>query len=847
MGSTPGGFLTGMWGVVGPRIEEKYAQKMRLQGEEKSAQIASYNEAMRNASIELWDKKRQGTLTPEETARLTGIVSYSDSQIQKTIGKDQELAPMYQKFSGVVKKILSHPTKKNGQLPGPQTQGPQAQATPQPGGYNLPGLGGGVGMKIAPPQAAPTPEQAATMKKMEALAMGGMTDADRQREWREQYVAQNGKDWSSKDKADFIAGRQFQAQQRPTTAADKRAFLKQSYLDIGYSEEEANQAVAQHEIKLSQKEETEKAHNFTKQWIELADGTPLEVMVDPRPPFTVIDPKTNKPPTQDFKFRDETLENMKARSWNFGKKSDALAIAKSVMEPKYAPLIKSGQMTREELDELEKLYAGQIVLQETENTMGRQAQVAGVTAGYEGVGSGKLSGDLPPAPVPAQAAPQGQTPQAPAAAPGAQPPQPPAAAPPAQAPPAAPVAQGPQYAPLEGANAPREQASAQYAPLISKAAADNGIDAGLLTALIRTESAFNPNAVSPKNAQGIVQFTPATAKKQGLANAFDPQQAIPAAAKLLAQLRDQFGGDMRLALAAYNAGADAVKRAGGDLTKLPKETQDYVKKILGDRASANRIITITPPDRSGTDATAAPAAAKPRFTPEETRNLTAWLESLDSVGKKTLRAQNGEALAQQVTGLDPNQLKIAAVNHEALLNSNKDVTKRQSAYSQLQNTVDLFGQNYIDAAKRWPSITNQPLLNMTLQKLQQNFGSYPEVHQLLIASQSLAGAYGRVRAAAPQSTAMPPVFAMQEGQLAIRPEATLAVMQASIDQILTEAKSETQAMNNLLNSNNAKLQADPISQIWPESTSKNLGATGGRTLPEPGTSKGRPSLQDIFK
>ncbi|HEX2503461.1 MAG TPA: transglycosylase SLT domain-containing protein [Miltoncostaeaceae bacterium] len=118
---------------------------------------------------------------------------------------------------------------------------------------------------------------------------------------------------------------------------------------------------------------------------------------------------------------------------------------------------------------------------------------------------------------------------------------------------------------------------ARHRPAIAAAATANGIAPVLLAALLRSESGFDPRAVSPAGAQGIAQFMPATARGMGLRDPFDPQQAIPAAARLLGGHLRAFGS-VPLALAAYHAGAGAVRRYGG----VPpyRETQAYVARIM---------------------------------------------------------------------------------------------------------------------------------------------------------------------------------------------------------------------------------------------------------------------------
>lgn len=104
------------------------------------------------------------------------------------------------------------------------------------------------------------------------------------------------------------------------------------------------------------------------------------------------------------------------------------------------------------------------------------------------------------------------------------------------------------------------------------------LPAGLLAQLVRAESSFNPNARSPAGAAGLGQLMPGTAQALGVKNVFDPQQNLMGTAKYLRQQLDSFNGNVRHALAAYNAGPGAVRKYNG----IPpyKETQDYVDKIM---------------------------------------------------------------------------------------------------------------------------------------------------------------------------------------------------------------------------------------------------------------------------
>ena len=97
--------------------------------------------------------------------------------------------------------------------------------------------------------------------------------------------------------------------------------------------------------------------------------------------------------------------------------------------------------------------------------------------------------------------------------------------------------------------------------------------------MARIESNFNVYAVSPKGACGILQLIPETAERFGVEDVFDAGENIDGGARYLRWLLERFDGDTRLALAAYNAGENAVQRYGG----IPpyRETQDYVRKVLG--------------------------------------------------------------------------------------------------------------------------------------------------------------------------------------------------------------------------------------------------------------------------
>ena len=131
---------------------------------------------------------------------------------------------------------------------------------------------------------------------------------------------------------------------------------------------------------------------------------------------------------------------------------------------------------------------------------------------------------------------------------------------------------------------------------IQLAATRHNVDPNLVRAVVKVESNFNPNAVSRKGAMGLMQLMPQTARSLNVDNPFDPQQNIDAGVRHLKKLMESYGGDIKLGLAAYNAGAGAVARSAG----VPHfaETQSYVKRITqlyyGGNSLMSAHVTLTP-------------------------------------------------------------------------------------------------------------------------------------------------------------------------------------------------------------------------------------------------------------
>ncbi|MBL8510937.1 MAG: lytic transglycosylase domain-containing protein [Betaproteobacteria bacterium] len=126
---------------------------------------------------------------------------------------------------------------------------------------------------------------------------------------------------------------------------------------------------------------------------------------------------------------------------------------------------------------------------------------------------------------------------------------------------------------------PKSVDFSKLAPIIAEAARQHGVDLKLVHAVIRAESGYNTQAISAKGAVGLMQLIPATAQRYGVQNMADPAQNISGGVRYLRDLLKIFNGDIELALAGYNAGENAVLRAGNRIPPYP-ETMAYVPKVL---------------------------------------------------------------------------------------------------------------------------------------------------------------------------------------------------------------------------------------------------------------------------
>ncbi len=127
---------------------------------------------------------------------------------------------------------------------------------------------------------------------------------------------------------------------------------------------------------------------------------------------------------------------------------------------------------------------------------------------------------------------------------------------------------------------PAEESIRRYSPIIDLASRSNGVEPALVHAVVSAESGYNPAAVSRTGARGLMQLMPETAKRYGVRNVMDPVENIYAGVRYLRDLLLMFNGNLELAIAAYNAGENAVIRNGNRVPPYA-ETLQYVPKVLG--------------------------------------------------------------------------------------------------------------------------------------------------------------------------------------------------------------------------------------------------------------------------
>jgi soluble lytic murein transglycosylase-like protein len=187
--------------------------------------------------------------------------------------------------------------------------------------------------------------------------------------------------------------------------------------------------------------------------------------------------------------------------------------------------------------------------------------------------------------------------------------------------------------PVSGHNRHISSGNPNVDVMVYEAAALHGLDPCLILSVMRAESGFNRLAVSPKGASGLMQLMPATATRMGVRNLFDPRENILGGAKYLRWLLNRFGGDLRLALAGYNAGEGAVEAYGNRIPPF-QETQNYVRTIYTRYSAIHTNGTIPPVANVAVkpvEAAIAPAEKIPTYN-----QIIRWTSSTgDSTGKSS--------------------------------------------------------------------------------------------------------------------------------------------------------------------------------------------------------------------
>ncbi|MGV8805977.1 MAG: lytic transglycosylase domain-containing protein [Polaromonas sp.] len=200
----------------------------------------------------------------------------------------------------------------------------------------------------------------------------------------------------------------------------------------------------------------------------------------------------------------------------------------------------------------------------------------------------------------------------------------------ALAPQGSPVMASPSYAaaPRRMTNLDKSQGYQAVKHLLREASDTHGVDYALLQAVIATESGFNPRAMSPKGAVGLMQLIPPTAERYGVRadkdspiqqKLTDPRTNIGAGSRYLRDLIKMFPGQLELAVAAYNAGEGAVQRAGNRIPNYP-ETQNYVKNVM-------QLYSALKLPGSGVSASPGSMASPGRVRVEMSGSKTTWRSS----------------------------------------------------------------------------------------------------------------------------------------------------------------------------------------------------------------------------
>jgi Transglycosylase SLT domain/SPOR domain len=205
---------------------------------------------------------------------------------------------------------------------------------------------------------------------------------------------------------------------------------------------------------------------------------------------------------------------------------------------------------------------------------------------------------------------------------------------------------------------------------IAAAAVSNNLPLAFLSRLIWQESRFDPFLVSSKGARGIAQFMPATASWRGLKNPFDPIAAIPKAAQLLNELRREFG-NLGLAAAAYNAGPQRVREWLARRQGLPRETQQYVRVVTGQRVEEWTVSTPSAPLETSPDIPCRPNDNQVAAAPPSTAQTSAAVPTPGFVWVVQLIGKPSRALATLAWGQLKQKYATILADREPLLAETK--------------------------------------------------------------------------------------------------------------------------------------------------------------------------------
>jgi hypothetical protein len=293
-------------------------------------------------------------------------------------------------------------------------------------------------------------------------------------------------------------------------------------------------------------------------------------------------------------------------------------------------------------------------------------------------------------------------------------------------------------------------------------------------------------------------------------------------------------GDLYRAAKGQGQSDDQAKKTASDqfrqkyLLDLSKEQQDIaIKEALsgigggaGGQTPGSRALS-KPSDRS-------PVTG---LTPNDQKDVNYYIGSVMGMQKgggqaAAVRSQRGQEALQKATGLNSMELSAALTEDKALGKSLGATIERAGAFAGLQNTLKEHGQVLLDAAKAYDP-TGSPLANRTVQWIEKNVEAHPELSKYQIAMQAVQREYGKLVSGATQSRAPLHVAAIKEGAETFRPDATMADVAASVEQLKTEADAEAKAFRETINDIKQRYGSGAIGNtLTPQSP-------GTRALPAP--------------